>query len=72
MNQIIIEWHDQFALLSEETDAEFYICLRKLFPLEHKSKEEVEALIYKTLSNLPNNHYGKFEEQTQIIHKIKY
>ena len=70
MYKVIVEWHDQFAIIAIGSD--FYHELSDKFPIEHKSQEEVENLIYKTLSNLPTNHYGKFEEQTEVIHKIIY
>lgn len=72
MDQVIIEWHDQFAILSDETDADMYQSLKRLFPIEHKSREDVEEKIIETLSNLPNNHYGKFEERVHIEHKIVF
>lgn len=72
MYQVIIEWHDQFALISEESD--FYSDLRNKFPfpLEHKSWEEVDNLIYDILDNLFYNHYGLFSQQTEIKHIIIY
>jgi len=70
MNQIIIEWYGNSALLSEETDSDFYDYLKPIFPIQNKSKEEVDKLIYESISNMANNHYGKFEEHTNINHRI--
>lgn len=70
MYKVIIEWHDQYALLSLESD--FYSDLKNKFPVEHKSQEDVDNLIYDILDNLSYNHYGLFSQQTEIIHKIIY
>lgn len=70
MYQVIVEWHDQYATLSLESD--FYSELHNKFPVEHKSKEEVENIIYDVLDNVPTNHYGLFSQQTEVIHKIIY
>lgn len=70
MYKVIIEWHDQYATLSLESD--FYSELHNKFPVEHKPKEEVENLIYRVLSNLSTDHYGLFPQQTEVIHKIIY
>lgn len=70
MYKVIIEWHDQYATLSLESD--FYHELHSKFPVEHKSQEYVNNLIYDILDNLPDNHYGNFIRQTKVEHKIIY
>jgi len=70
MYKVIVEWHDQYATLGLESD--FYSELRNKFPVEHKSKDDVENVIYGVLDNLSTNHYGLFSQQTSVIHKIIY
>ena len=70
MYKVIIEWQGPVAILLEESD--FYSDLHKKFPIENKSKEEVEDLVYGILDNLSYNHYGLFTQQTEIEHRIGY
>ena len=70
MYKIIIEWQGPIALLAKESD--FYSDLYNKFPLENKSREYVEDLIYEILDNLPYNHYGLFTQQTEVEHRIGY
>lgn len=68
MYKVIIEWHDNFCRLNEESD--FYQELRPYFPMANKSKDDIEEKVYNVLKNLFTDHYGNFCEQTEIIHKI--
>ena len=70
MYKVIVEWHDQYATIGLSSD--FYSELHNKFPVEHKSQEEVESIIYDILDNLSYNHYGLFSQQTEVIHKIIY
>lgn len=68
MYKVIISWYGKVAILEGESD--FYLSLKRFFPLEDKTKEEVEEKVYNILDNLSWNHYGLFSQQTEIIHKI--
>jgi len=70
MYKIIIEWQGSVATILEESD--FYPDLHNKFPIENKSMEYVEGLIYGILDNLSYNHYGLFSQQTEIEHRISY
>lgn len=70
MYKVIIEWQGPVATLLEESS--FYSELRNKFPIENKSKEYVDDLIYNILDNLSYNHYGLFTQQTEIEHRIGY
>ena len=69
MYKVIINWYDNYCQIDEDSD--FYEDIFRLTgPIYQASKEDVEAKIYNLLSNLKGNHYGKLEEQTQILHKF--
>ena len=70
MYKVIIEWQGPVATLLEESN--FYSELRNKFPIENKSKEYVDDLIYNILDNLAYNHYRLFTQQTEIEHIIGY
>lgn len=70
MYKVIIEWQGSVATLLEESS--FYSELRNKFPIENKSREYVENLIYEVINNLTYNHYGLFSQQTEIEHRIGY
>lgn len=70
MYKVIIEWQGSVATLLEESS--FYSELRNKFPIENKSKEYVDDLIYNILDNLAYNHYRLFTQQTEIEHIIGY
>lgn len=70
MYKVIIEWQGSVATILEELS--FYSELRNKFPIENKSREYIEDLIYGILDNLSYNHYGFFSQQTEIEHRIGY
>ena len=70
MYKVIIKWQGSVATLLEESS--FYSELHNKFPIENKSREYVENLIYEVINNLTYNHYGLFSQQTEIEHKIGY
>ncbi len=70
MYKIIIEWQGSVATILEESN--FYSELHNNFPIENKSKEYIEGLIYGILDNSIYNHYGLFTQQTEIEHRISY
>jgi hypothetical protein len=70
MYKVIIEWQGSVAIILEESS--FYSELRNIFPIENKSREYIESLIYGILDNLSCNHYGLFSQQTEIEHRIGY
>lgn len=70
MYKVIIKWQGSVAILLEESS--FYSELSNKFPIENKSREYVEDLIYGVLNNLTYNHYGLFSQQTEIEHRIGY
>ena len=69
MYKVIVRWYtdeigEKFCNISPESD--FYQELRcRAWP---KTEEDVEKEIYKILDNMPENHYGKFQDQTTIQH----
>lgn len=70
MYKVIIEWQGPVATILEESS--FYSELHNKFPIENKSKEYIDDLIYRILDNLTYNHYGLFTQQTEIEHRIGY
>ena len=66
MYKVIISWYENYCQIDPNSD--FYEDLCNKFPIENKSEEEVEELIYGILDNLPFNHYGLFSQQTEVIH----
>lgn len=67
MMKIIIDWYDNYCKVNSSSD------LFKDLPVtiwKECSKEIVEESIKKQISNLYCNHYGKLEEQTEIIHNF--
>jgi hypothetical protein len=50
--------------------SDFYDELSKHTFTGSYSKEEIEFKIYNLIDNLPNNHYGKFAEQTEVKHNF--
>ena len=67
MYKVTINWYENYCQIDEDSD--FFGQLINLFPIQGKSEEEVEDLIYDRLDNIAYNHYGIFSQQTQIIHK---
>lgn len=65
MYKITVDWYENYCQVNPKSDFfnDLYCTMWK-----GCSKEDVEESIYTQLSNLYTNHYGKFEEQTQIIH----
>lgn len=70
MYKVIINWYGNLCRLDPKSD--FNADLYKRFPLENKSKEEVEEVIYDILDNLSYNHYGLLSQQTEVNHIIIY
>ena len=70
MYKVIINWYGNMCRLDNKSD--FNSDLYKKFPMENKSQEEVEDIIYDILDNLSYNHYGLFSQQTEINHIIIY
>jgi hypothetical protein len=68
MYKVTVNWYENYCQIDESSD--FYDELfNKIGPIYNTSKEDVETQIYNLISNLPSNHYGKFEDQTEVIHK---
>ena len=65
MYKITVDWYENYCQINPKSDffEDLYVTMWK-----GCSKEEVEKSIYEQLSNLHTNHYGKFEEQTEVIH----
>ena len=70
MYKVIINWYGNICKIDPESDFNSDLC--KKFPLENKSQEEVDNIIYDILDNLSYNHYGLFSQQTEINHIIIY
>lgn len=70
MYKITINWYGNVCKIDPKSD--FNSDLYKLFPLENKSQEEINDMIYGVLDNLSWNHYGLFSQQTEISHIIIY
>ena len=67
MYKVTVNWYENYCQIDEDSD--FLDQLITLFPIQGKSEEEVEDLIYDRLDNISYNHYGSFTQQTEIIHK---
>lgn len=67
MYKVTVNWYENYCQIDESSD--FYDELQQIGPIYKTSKENVETQIYNLISNLPSNHYGKFEDQTEVIHK---
>ena len=70
MYKVIVNWYENYCQIDEESD--FFDELTNLFPIQGKSEEEVDDMIYDRLNNLAWNHFGLFSQQTEIEHKIGY
>ena len=70
MYKVIINWYDNYCQIDEDSD--FLGQLISLFPIQDKSEEEVDELVYDRIDNIPYNHYGLFSQQTEVEHKIMY
>ena len=68
MYTIIINWYENHCQIDPKSD--FYDELSKHTFTGSYSKEEIEFKIYKLIDDLPNNHYGKFAEQTEVKHNF--
>jgi len=66
MYKVTVNWYENYCQIDEDSD--FLGQLITLFPIQGKSEEEVEDLIYDRLDNLSYNHYGLFSQQTEVIH----
>lgn len=66
MYKITIDWYENYCQIQEGSD--FYSDLHNKFPIEKKTEEDVEEIIYDILDNLSYNHYGLFSQQTEVIH----
>lgn len=67
MYKVTVNWYENYCQIDEDSD--FLGQLITLFPIQGKSEEEVEDLIYNRLDNISYNHYGIFSQQTEVIHK---
>ena len=70
MYKVTVNWYGNMCRLDPKSD--FNPDLYHKFPLENKSEEEVDNIIYDVLDNLSYNHYGLFSQQTEINHIIIY
>lgn len=68
MYKVIINWYDNYCQIDEDSD--FLGQLISLFPIQGKSEEEIDELVYDRIDDIPYNHYGLFSQQTQILHKF--
>lgn len=68
MYTVTINWYENYCQIDEGSD--FYDNLKNHFPIQNKSEEEVEELIYSIIDGLAYNHYGRFSQQTEIKHII--
>lgn len=68
MYKVIINWYEGYCQIDPKSD--FYESLPKYPFVRAYSKEVLETKIYNAIDNLPNNHYGKFVEQTEIEHNM--
>ena len=66
MYKITVDWYENYCQVNLKSDFfdDLYCTM-----WEGYSKDDVEGSIYIQLSNLHTNHYGKFEDQTEVIHK---
>lgn len=70
MYKVIINWYDNYCQIDKDSD--FYDRLKSLFPIQGKSEEEVDELVYDRIDNISYNHYGLFSQQTEVEHRIMY
>lgn len=70
MYKVIINWYGNICNIDQGSD--FKVELHHKFPIENKSQEDVENIVYDVLDNVSYNHYGLFSQQTEVEHKIIY